>query len=82
MYKCFYTFTSGRTETCEQWLLLGSRAKNWEAGGHGRRDFSPYILCAFAVLNHVNEFPTFFFFFWLIAIINLFKKREAEEKSS
>lgn len=35
MYICFLPFTSGRRKTCKQWLLLGSRAKNWEAGGHG-----------------------------------------------
>lgn len=33
IYIYDHTCTSGRTKTHEQWLLLESRAKNWEAGG-------------------------------------------------
>lgn len=33
-----------RSKTREQWLLLRSRAKNWEAGDFGSREPFPYIV--------------------------------------
>ena len=75
VHVCFYMFTTGRTKACEQWLLLGSRVKNWETGGMGRRRVLLYTLCAFWILTILKVL--------LInkTVINIFKKREAKEKS-
>lgn len=41
-YMLLYVYYWG-TKACEQWLLLGSRVKNWEAGGKDRRKIFHYI---------------------------------------